>query len=129
MQQRDGGRMKRLRRVTTDQRSAEATEWRRLYRTARWKHLRLRHLAEHPLCKLCLEQHGRVTAGKIVDHVKAHKGNLELFFDAGNLQTLCSSCHSSTKAIVEHRGHALDVDINGMPTDPEHPWNKGRGGR
>lgn len=107
-------------------RSPEAAKWHRLYSTARWKKLRLRHLAEHPLCAFCLKE-TRVTAATIVDHVKEHKGDLTLFHDPDNLQSLCPSHHSSDKALIESRGYSSAIGSDGHPLDPLHPWNR-RGG-
>jgi 5-methylcytosine-specific restriction protein A len=71
--------------------------YQKLYKTARWQRLRRRLLSEHPLCTLCKLQ-GRITPATVADHIKPHKGNLELFWDEGNLQALCKSCHDSKTA-------------------------------
>ena len=34
----------------------------------------------------------------VADHIIPHKGNLELFWDEGNLQALCKSCHDRKTA-------------------------------
>ena len=60
-----------------------------LYRSKRWRELRLRFLAEHPCCASC---GGIATA---VDHVVPHRGDEPLFWDEGNLQALCQACHSA----------------------------------
>jgi len=31
------------------------------------------------------------------DHIIAHRGDRDLFFDAGNVQTLCAHCHNADK--------------------------------
>lgn len=62
--------------------------WQGLYFTNRWKALRQMHLSKEPLCVECGYE------GNEVDHVADHKGNERLFYDANNLQTLCTSCHS-----------------------------------
>lgn len=97
-------------------------DWHHLYLTARWKALRASQLKREPLCRFC-GQLGRVTAATIADHVKPHKGDLVLFFDPQNLQSLCKTCHDSTKAIQEHRGILVGCDVNGKPLDPNHHWN------
>jgi 5-methylcytosine-specific restriction endonuclease McrA len=45
----------------------------------------------------------------VCDHIKPHRGKEELFWDEGNLQTLCKPCHDSLKqaeeqASLQHRG-------------------------
>ena len=65
---------------------------RRHYKTARWLALRRLQLSAQPLCQACLPQ--QVTPASHVDHVIPHRGDLERFYDAANLQSLCPSCHS-----------------------------------
>lgn len=62
---------------------------------ARWRRIRARHLASHPLCVDCLK-HGRTEAAHHVDHIiPLRKGGTHA---AGNLQSLCASCHSRKTA-------------------------------
>src|SRR5215831_2105268 len=67
--------------------------WQNFYKTARWRRLREFQLAQHPLCKFCLER-GIVTAANVVDHVVPHKGDWTAFV-TGGLQSLCEPCHKS----------------------------------
>lgn len=67
-----------------------------------WSKVRKQFIKEHPLCKACLEE-GKVTAAEQVDHIIPHKGSEKLFWDSGNWQSLCASCHS-TKTITENGG-------------------------
>ncbi|HKM39927.1 MAG TPA: HNH endonuclease [bacterium] len=69
----------------------------RLYKTARWQKLRKRVLSVQPLCAECGRQ-GRIAMATVADHIIPHKGNLELFWDEGNLQALCKSCHDRKTA-------------------------------
>lgn len=75
----------------------------RWYKTAAWRRLRLWQLKREPLCRFC-KREGLVTAGRVVDHITRHRGDMEKFFDKSNLQTLCDSCHSSTKQRMEKSG-------------------------
>lgn len=70
--------------------------WRRWYGLARWQRLRERQLTDHPLCAMCMER-GEVVQAKVVDHVKPHAGDPELFWDSANLQSLCAPCHDIHK--------------------------------
>ena len=55
---------------------------------------RLAHLAAFPLCARCLaEEPPRTTVATIVDHVLPHKGDMQLFWDRSNWQSLCKPCH------------------------------------
>lgn len=105
----------------TDCRSKEAAEYRKLYSTAAWKAKRLAQLAAYPLCLLC-EAAGLVVGAAIVDHVKPHKGDLDLFWNGG-VQSLCKRCHDGAKQRIERGGFDSATDIYGYPIDPAHPSN------
>ena len=96
---------------------------RRQYDTPRWRKARARFLALNPLCVLCL-QSGWDTPATVVDHMRPHNGDDRLFWDEGNWQALCPSCHSGVKRIQEHHGHSQACDIDGLPLDREHRWSK-----
>ena len=68
----------------------------------KWKKARAAFLAQHPLCVYCLEKFDRVTAANVVDHIVPHKGDKVLFWDRSNWQSLCATCHSSTKQKEEN---------------------------
>lgn len=107
----------------TDQRSKFAAEYRKLYNTAAWKERRLAQLAIEPLCRMC-EAAGDVTAANVADHLKPHRGDPDQFY-FGDLQSLCMSCHSSKKQRQERSGYAGMADLDGYPTDLNHPQNRG----
>lgn len=71
---------------------------RRLYSTARWRRLRLKIIArdantcQMPTCGVV-----RPPSGLVCDHVKPHRGDLALFWNEENLQTLCKPCHDNAK--------------------------------
>ena len=63
---------------------------------ARWSKVRLLHLSNEPLCRLCAAQ-GRVTAADLVDHIlPIADGGAVL--DEDNLQSLCRRCHDAKTA-------------------------------
>lgn len=102
-------------------RTPEAAAYRKWYKLARWQALRSARLAAEPLCRMC-RAFGRVTAAGVVDHIKPHRGDARLFFDPGNLQSLCKPCHDRHKQAME-RGHATPgANADGSPVDPLHPW-------
>lgn len=108
-----------------NQRSAEAKAYRAIYRTTRWKRLRLAILSAEPLCRMCKEA-DRLTPATVVDHITPHKGDLTLAYDPDNLQPLCKLHHDSAKQSEERRGYSRAVDEKGYPIDPRHPCNSGR---
>lgn len=59
----------------------------------RWRKARDGWLRSHPLCVHC-ERDGRVRAANEVDHIIPHKGDMGLFWDNTNWQSLCKPCHS-----------------------------------
>jgi 5-methylcytosine-specific restriction protein A len=58
----------------------------------RWRAARRYYLAYNPWCVKCTE-FGIVEAATVVDHIKPHKGDPELFWDSDNWQSLCKKCH------------------------------------
>lgn len=60
----------------------------------RWRVARLHWLRRHPLCVMC-GQKGLTVAAEVVDHIRPHKGDRVLFWDAGNWQSLCKRCHDA----------------------------------
>lgn len=63
-----------------------------LYSTA-WKKIRAHHLRSQPLCVMCKKE-GVFTAANVVDHIQDHKGDLGMFYDRNNLQSLCTRHHN-----------------------------------
>lgn len=66
----------------------------------KWQKAREGWLNAHPLCAYC-ERLGRVANGNVVDHIVAHRGDMALFWDRTNWQTLCKPCHDSIKQAEE----------------------------
>lgn len=97
-------------------------DWHHLYNTKRWKALRLYHLGTEPICRLC-KQADKITPAAVVDHITPHKGNVDLFFDDTNLQSLCKPCHDGTKQAAEHNGYERGCDASGLPLDAKHHWH------
>ena len=93
----------------------------RLYKTARWQKRRKYQLIREPLCRYCAQM-GVITPATVADHVEPHRGDEEKFW-TGELQSLCAICHSGAKQSEEATGRKRGSDVNGVPLDPEHPWN------
>ena len=91
-----------------DQRSAEAVEWRRLYKTPQWRRLRQAQLSREPLCRVC-QALGKVTAATVVDHKQAHRGDLTLFLDPENLMSICAPHHNSASQRRDKTGEPIRV--------------------
>jgi len=65
--------------------------------------LRAMHLAKEPLCRECRAQ--RINRPGIdVDHIEPHRGDMGLFLDPDNLQTLCKTHHSMKTAKEKNDG-------------------------
>ena len=59
-----------------------------------------------PLCVMCVGQ-DRIEAATVVDHIKEHRGNPDLFWDTTNLQSLCESHYNAAKQRSEARGYTV----------------------
>lgn len=81
---------------------------------------RLRRLKAEPLCRDCAVE-GIVTASTVPDHIKplAHGGT----DDDRNIRCLCKPCHLKRTAEQFGYGPSGACGVDGMPTDPRHPWN------
>lgn len=69
----------------------------------KWQKARERHLLDSPLCVYCARL-GRTTAATVVDHVTPHRGDMKLFWDQTNWQSLCKTCHDTVKQAEESAG-------------------------
>lgn len=79
---------------------ANATRSNPFYQTSQWRKLRKEHLEENPFCVVC-----GTDKDLSVDHITDPRGNEELFFNEGNLQTLCRLHHriKTAKEIRERK--------------------------
>lgn len=84
-----------------DRRSATARARHRMYLLPVWGRLRQRQLLIEPYCRECAE-HGQRALATDVDHIIPHNGDMQLFTDENNLQSLCHACHSA-KTMAENR--------------------------
>ena len=79
----------------------------------RWKKARRFYLTTHPLCVICSNK-GIVRVGNVVDHKIPHKGNMTLFWDQSNWQTLCTPHHNIKTATEDGGfGHKIKGDNHG----------------
>lgn len=107
----------------------------RLYDRQAWRKGRAKHLRDNPLCVSC-KQIGKIAVAQVVDHIKPHKGNEELFFNEGNWQSLCKPCHDA-KTATQDGGYGnrklsagevkprQGCTVDGLPLDRAHHWHKG----
>lgn len=88
-----------------------------------WKKLRAQVLAEEPLCRWCLAR-GEYVVSTDVDHIKDSREDYSDDNRRENLAGLCHECHSLKTARSMGKSINLGCDVNGMPIDPDHPWNR-----
>lgn len=62
-----------------------------------WAKARLAFLNRYPCCAMCN------APASVVDHVKPHRGNRDLFWDQRNWQPLCAPCHNRHKQRQERQ--------------------------
>lgn len=98
---------------SSDQRSAAAAEYRRIYKTARWRRLREGQLSSQPLCEWCLER-DEVTPATEVHHKVPHKGDATLFW-SGPFVSTCKPCHSSRGQLEDHGKTVITFGVDGYP--------------
>jgi 5-methylcytosine-specific restriction endonuclease McrA len=60
----------------------------------------------------------------VVDHKVPHKGDLRLFFNPKNLQSMTKECHDRFKQSLEKGGAGFDkgCDAGGQPLNKDHSW-------
>lgn len=90
-----------------------------LYNDRRWRKASNAWLQAYPVCVLCV-CYGQVNQGAmdnaiasqrnlIVDHIDPHRGDVGLFWDQENWQTLCRMpCHDRDKQRHEQHGGSVD---------------------
>jgi len=61
--------------------------------TAQWRKARLLWLNQYPLCGYC-EIRNMIVEATVVDHIIPHKGDMQLFWNKANWQSLCKTCHN-----------------------------------
>ena len=108
-------------------RTKEAQEYRKLYATKQWKILRERALLrDRYRCQRCgvnLKRGRTSPNAAVVHHISPHKGNLDLFFDLDNLQSICKREHDSAAQSEEALGYSKEIGNDGWPIDDNHPGN------
>ena len=62
-----------------------------------WRKAAQNYLLNNPLCKSCLNEN-RLIQSEVVDHIKPHKGDYDLFWNVDNWQALCKRCHDKKTA-------------------------------
>jgi 5-methylcytosine-specific restriction protein A len=62
--------------------------WSTLYNSHKWRTERDKYLKDNPTCIGCGAD------ADTVDHIRSHRGDLELFWDKDNWQSLCADCHN-----------------------------------
>lgn len=108
-----------------DYRSVQASEYRHLYRTARWRRTRKDQLEREPLCRSCAAR-GLVVAATVCNHVDKDAKATEEGFFAGPFSSLCAPCHDGGEQKAESAGFTGEADADGWPVDPRHPANRTR---
>lgn len=68
----------------------------------KWSRASKAFLTEHPWCAECMKRN-TYTPATVVDHIKAHRGDADLFWDQDNWQGLCKH-HHDVKTAKETEG-------------------------
>lgn len=86
----------------------------KLYGT-RWQKERKVFLMNNPWCVMCKQDTRRMVKANVVDHVRPHKGDMILFWDKANWQSLCRTHHNSVKAREEAGTKTPSIKLDGSP--------------
>ena len=62
-----------------------------------WRKVRNNFIKANPLCVICFAK-GLIVPANVVDHIKPHKGDKNLFWNEDNYQSLCKPCHDAKTA-------------------------------
>lgn len=74
-----------------------------VYKTKEWVEYRFEFLRINSKCYCCSQP------ARVVDHWRAHKGDMELFENPENMIPMCKSCHSIVTQLFD-RGPVADVE-------------------
>ena len=87
-----------------------SSEYRYLYNKNKWKVASKAFRDQHPLCE-CDECKQRVVPlpAEVVDHIIPHKGDVVLFWDRENWQSMAKKCHDK-KTVKEDGGFGNKVN-------------------
>lgn len=114
-------------RQEADRRRAKAQPWRKWYSLKAWKLKRAAQLARRPWCEPC-KALGMSRRATIANHKIRHNGDPKLFWH-GELESVCKPCHDAAIQKAEIQGFRPDLDAEGWPSDPAHPFNRPRKAR
>jgi len=95
-------------RVEVSSPPAPSDAYRHLYTNSRWRRKRAEFLNHNRLCRIC-EGRGELTLARVVDHIRPHRGDRRLFWDASNWQPLCKPCHDNVKRREEGREQSSGI--------------------
>jgi len=79
---------------------------------AKWQKASKAFLRAHPLCQCpeCKEGQLQTTLATVVDHVTPHRGDMGLFWDSNNWQSMSKTCHDR-KTAREDGGFGRGVGV------------------
>lgn len=90
--------------------------------TKAWEKARDAFLLAHPACT----EPGCKEKACHVHHAIRHHGNSAKFWDRSNWRGLCAQHHNRDAQQRENRGYSNRVGPDGLPVDPNHPFNRER---
>ena len=98
--------------------SRKIPDYYKWYYRKSWKILRNKKLRQTPYCEDCFRYHTMTHANE-VDHITPHRGDVHLFFNEDNLQSLCEPCHSrktmNESGLNKNKYNKQPININGWP--------------
>ena len=83
-------------RADYDRLRARVKPSRQWYNSRKWRAKAKHQLSAQPMCRYCWEREGAAVKATVADHRIPHREDFDLFW-GGELDSLCATCHSSTK--------------------------------
>lgn len=105
----------------------DARRWRdrpsrRWYSSRAWRIRRATQLKRVPWCEPCKAM-GKSRPANVANHNPPHREDRRVFFH-GPLESVCTDCHNQAIQRAEGEGFRRDLDADGWPSDPSHPFNR-----
>lgn len=112
---------RREQRQAADRKRSLIKPSRKWYGTRAWKRRRAIQLNAVPWCEPC-KRAGRSRPANTANHNPRHNEDRHAFFH-GPLESVCAECHNSPIQRAEFEGFSREIDGDGWPVDPAHPFN------
>jgi|SRR5579864_2032219 len=93
----------------------QRNKWRHLYQLSRWRNrVQPAVIRRDPVCTICHHN-----PSEVADHIRDHRGDVQLFFDFSNLHGVCKECHDKKTGTEHGSGRSMAAPVR--PTRTPEP--------